>query len=521
MTVSDELGRINGREETDAVAPDNDSGSEERPMGALAEPPLPPKWEAGRSGFFARRLIRISGVDPNLAFKMPADEQLQMKRVGAALLFGVALQGVLFGTCLTIGFGFQSWTLPVTLVICGVMWAFDTKFVAADWVAQGEAFCRAYGLISAGTRGDKWKRIGTWSIRWAVAAFIAWSLAVFIQEKLFDPAIRAHWAEDYRAQNRPIVQAVTARYEAVIAQKSDDLHSAKQRIETLNTQRTALAEGTTVSTADVDQQIANHLAHITKLQTDRDNALQSANSQRKDVIAERFGVRLHEGNTGLVGEGSRYNFHNDMARQYESVAQALSAEIESETKAVADLQRQRVAIQASARSANQAQLNAIDEQLSEERANEAGLSDEYRKLQDGREAWIAAHVRESPGYVPMQSGIVSELQALAAITTGNWLIASLVFFTKVLIMLLESAGPIAKVAFTSPGLYQMTAALRVHDAAEMETDRRLKWEHWRLKTRSRSHDAIDAIKRVQRRRVTEDQARNALNKIMQKFSWMH
>src|SRR5207249_3491009 len=123
----------------------------------------------------------------------------------------------------------------------------------------------------------------------------------------------------------------------------------------------------------------------------------------------------------------------------------------------------------------------------------SALASDYRRLQDGREQWIAARMRETPSYVPMPEGILAKLEALAAIIASSPLIASLVFFAKGVIMLLESAGPLAKVAFTSVGIYQMLIALRIHDAAETELDRRLKWRHWRLVTRNRSHEAMNEI----------------------------
>jgi hypothetical protein len=437
------------------------------------------------------------------------------------LLCGVALQGILFGTALTVGFGFDWWTLPVTLVCCGILWQFDTKFVASDWVAQGRALCREYGLLpKEGWRG-RWKRVGTWMIRCLVAAFIAWSLVVFFQLKLFEPAIIKQWQEGYRSQNRPIVEAVTPRYETLLSDKLQQLQAADQVIVALSAERTQIASIGIPAIADLDRQIANGLERIRTLQAAGDQAEELKNAQRRAVVAEKYGIRLQDGNTGRAGEGTYYNFYRDMAKEYGNVGVTRAADIDAELKVIAALRQQRDAALANTASANRAQVDALEDRLSQARQNRGVLAGEYRALHDGREEWITARVRETAGYVPIPSGIVAKLEALSVIATSNWLIASLIFFSKILVMLLECAGPIAKVMFTSGGLYQMAVALRVHDYAEMEADRRLKWEHWRLMSRGRNHEAIDAMKGAQARRAAEASARDAFQKMMDKAPWMH
>jgi hypothetical protein len=210
-----------------------------------------------------------------------------------------------------------------------------------------------------------------------------------------------------------------------------------------------------------------------------------------------------------------------MAKEYETTAKAVAVDIETETTAITDLRRQRAAMVEASSAPTRARLDLVEQRLVEESANRTALAAEYRRLQNGREEWIAARVREDPAYVSMPQGILAKLEALAAIIASSALIASLVFSTKGLIMLLESAGPLAKVVFTAPGIYQMLVALRLHDAAEMEGDRRLKWDHWRVVARSRNHAAIDVFNAQRQRQATENQARDALHKIMAKAPWMH
>ena len=489
--------------------------------GAGPETPVKPEWHAGKPGFVARRLIRIAGVDHHLGSTMPPDEQQQMKRVGAALVFGVTFQTICFATALNVAFGFQAWTIPVALILGGIMWNLDSKFVGADWAAQGRAFCRAYGLIPPGDWRDQCKRLGTFVVRWTVSFFIAASLAICLLLKMFEPSIERHWAEENRAQNRPIVEAVTARYEALVADRVKQIGLSDQKIEALTVERARLATGTTPATADLDREIASRLDRIKALEADKDKATAAAAAHQRDVRAETYGIRLNDGNTGHPGNGNYHDFHADVVKDELARARARDADIDAEGKALAELRRERAGILENLSATVRAQIAAVEGRLNEEVRSRAAPDAEYRQLQDGGEEWIAAHTREASGYVPLPTGILAKLEALAAIMTSNWLIASMVLFSKVLVMLLESAGPVAKVAFTAPGLYQMLLALRLHDAAEFETDRRLRWEHWRVVTRGRNHEAIDAFNALKRRRSTEARARDALHKIMEKAPWLH
>jgi hypothetical protein len=482
---------------------------------APIERPGKPEWIPGKPGLLSRWFMRIAGVDMHLAGEMPADEQQQMKRVGSAIVFGAMFLGIAFCTALSISFGFDWWTIPMTLILSGIMWSLDTKFIGAHWTLQGLEFCRSRGLIPIGGWQDRVKRIVPIVIRWTFSTFIAYALTDFVMLKFFEADIERYLAEEYRSQNRTSTETATQQYEALISRGIAQIEFSDQRIDALGREHTRLA-GTLVPTAvDIDRQIEGHLDRIKKLQVDKDRAIQSMNEFRRDIAAENHGIRLREENTGRAGQGTYFKFYSDMAALHEAIANTKTAEITTETKAIEDLRQQRTMITDSSATSISARLASIERNLREEVERRTSLTTNLQSLQDGRADSIAKQIRTMPNYVPMPAGILPKLEALSAIVARSALVANLIFSMKILIMLLESAGPLAKVVFTTPGLYQLSMALRFHDAAELEFDRRLSWSYWRVIERNRGHEALEDILAMNERRAIETQARTALHKIME------
>jgi hypothetical protein len=480
-------------------------------------PPVAPHWATSKLSWLARSLMKLAGVDLALAEEMPADEQQEMERVGLALVFGVMFQAICVFTALTVAFGNQDWIPFTTFVVCGVLIAFDLKFVAGDWEAQGAALSQSRGLMPNGDAWQVCKRPLAVLVRWTMSAFLAWTVAVFVLLKVYGPDIEDHWAENNRAENAPIAVAVGAQHEALVADLIQRITQSDERLVRLNLERAQISAAPP-STADIDRQISDRLDHIRKMEAAKAEAERSAAEYRADVHAEKEGIRLRAGNSGRAGQGPYYSFDAAMAADQDQIARARAADIDADQKSIAELRRQRAAIIDRNGADNRMELEAIEHRIADETAARSALSTERKQLADDREEWIDAHVRAAPGYVPMPHGIVAKLHALADIVSGSALIAGLAFTLKITVMLLESAGPVAKVFFTRAGIYGVLVALRLHDTIEIEADRRVRWEHWRLLNRNRSDEAMDAVRASRRRRETANSARNAVQKIVERFS---
>jgi hypothetical protein len=146
----------------------------------------------------------------------------------------------------------------------------------------------------------------------------------------------------------------------------------------------------------------------------------------------------------------------------------MSGEISDLEKDAAGLRQARDKVVSDATQATEKRLAVLDERIGETLQR---LKIELRRrdeLVSNHAEWIEREARQSPKYVPMPQGLIDQLTALSALAADSTGIFFLIMGTKVLIMLLESAGPLAKFFFTTPGIYGLCVAMRVHDAFEAE-----------------------------------------------------
>src|ERR1700732_403453 len=102
--------------------------------------PAAPHWNSQPGpGKIGRFLMRLAGVDLNLALEMPLNEQRTMQRVAGAALVGSAFQLFCILTALHAVAGFTVTMVMLALVVTGVLFLFDLAFISADWTAQGFA----------------------------------------------------------------------------------------------------------------------------------------------------------------------------------------------------------------------------------------------------------------------------------------------------------------------------------------------------------------------------------------------
>jgi hypothetical protein len=432
----------------------------------------PVVWDhAPKPGGWKRFLMSIAGVDTYIASRMPQDEQQQIWRVGAAVLFGSAMQAICFSVSLQLAFGIDAPSrvacVGATFAICGVLYLLDAKFVAADWKAHGMALARARGLIEARTRWERCQRPVAAMVRWTCSVFIASTLATFVLLQVFKPDIERQWRFNYQRSNAAVFKDVADRHDGLVRLAEAKLGETRAMKDALMRERAVLVAALP-GTADADAQIAQDIERVGKLRKARDEARARLHERDSDAAAERFGVAEKSKHSGHVGAGRRYQNHLENARLLGESIATMSAEIDVLEKEAAGLRQARGKVVSDARQATEKRLALLDERIAETLQRLEIQLRQRDEFVSNRAEWIEREARQSPKYVPMPQGLIDQLKALSNLAADSPGIFLLILGTKALIMLLESAGPLAKFFFTTPGIYGLCVALRVHDAFEAE-----------------------------------------------------
>jgi hypothetical protein len=461
-----------------------------------------PRPGPGRCGRF---LMRLAGVDLNLALEMPLDEQRMMQRVAGAALVGCGFQFFCIVAASYTVAGFTVATVILAILIAGVLFLFDLAFIGADWTAQGLALCRANGVTSDGGRFEKFKRPLAIGARWLLSFLAATIIAQLLLMNIFGADIDRYWAADRRSRNAPTVAIVTDHYASLVTDLAQRTARSEKLIADLKRERTELSSAPR-SNSQIDGEISDLLNLQKRLEKERLEAELISSREATDATAEQYGVRIRADNTGLSGRGNHFSFHQSQAAQQRAIALTRTQEAETVRRRVEALQLQRAADVAELSARNQSRLEIVERRLQLEQTSLSELSAERRHLEDGREAWIDSHVRQSAGYVSPPVGLLARLDGLLAIIKSSSALAGFVVLLKAMIMMIELAGPITKALLTPPTVYSMTVALRVIDAAGLEADRRSSWRHWRLLAASRREEETEVIDINRRRRAAVSQA---------------
>jgi len=416
-------------------------------------------------------LMRIAGVDPSIAWMVPQDEQQQIRRVGAAVLAGSAIQAICFSVAMQLAFAVDAPTrlacVGVTAVICVVLYLLDAKFVAADWKAQGMALARSRGLIEGGTLFERCQRPMAAVVRWTCSAFIASTLATFVLLQVFKPDIERQWRFEYQRVNAPVFKEVADRHGTLVQLSENKLGETRRVMDALTKERAVLVEAPH-GTADVDAQIVQVVERVGRLRKARDDARGRVTERESDASAEQYGVTEKPKHSGKLGRGKRYQNHKENARLLRESVAAMSTEIDDLESQLVQLRQFREKVLSDARQSTARGVAALDARIGETTARFRTDLRQRDELVNNRAEWIEHEARQSPKFVPMPQGLIDQLTALWALAAASGGIFTLVLGTKALIMLLESAGPLAKFFFTTPGIYGLYAALRVHDAVDLE-----------------------------------------------------
>lgn len=426
-----------------------------------------------RPNILTRCLMAVAGVDRDLSQRCPASEWKIMEYNGASLLWGACFTGL----CVWVVLGelFASITmearLTVTILVTGVRFTFDRKIVAADWYAQGLAYCWANGLTARPRLAKRVLRILSVSGRIAYSLAFSSLIALVVMTLVFDERIIRKQARDNLIENTAVLKEATLLYDRHLREGLEQVAKIEKAADVLEIER-----GSLIKPQLADQGRAARLeklsAQLDALHEARAETQRSASRHLSDRNAERRGVQARANNTGEKGKGRWHDFHDDEAARLVADVAARDAEIVAVTAELGNLRREVQAEAGRQDTFRAGRLAVVDDLLRDAAATRHQLIAERAVMQADREAWIDRRMRQMPAYKPMPTGIGDRLLALNVLAAAHLWILLLMLVLELTMVALESAGPLGKTFFTPSTHYAMWLALRLEDATDEERRRR-------------------------------------------------
>lgn len=465
----------------------------------------PAGWNPGPApGPVKSWLMRLSGVDFDLARHQPQNEQRLMAIVGAALVFGSLFLGMCVFVALDQMIEGDIWRyaiiVPIATLAAGIVFIYDSQLVSDDWIAQGLAFCRSRSIAPAGYWLEIWARPATIALRWGVSLAIAMFVSWFVLAKAFAPDINRDLARENLAVNASVYERVEGRFEVFVDEAQKRLAHLDRRLHDLREEHAELGHRGSIEPL-LDREIEALAVEVASLKTSLANAEKQAADHETAAEAEHGGVRWTDQSTGRKGDGDVYKFHKALAARFREQAAGIRTELDQKAHVLVATRNQAAASAETAKAQSATRLQTIELQTDTATSERVKGVAELKSLEDSREAWIQAHARRAFGFVPQPTGLSDRFRALWHLVKSSELIAAIALGLKLFIMALESAGPIAKTLFGSARIYSMRAAMRIEDAVEDEAERRETRQHRAFLRQCRREEEREAA--VKRKRFRE------------------
>jgi hypothetical protein len=481
----------------------------------------------------------VAGADADVLRQCPRADQIFIQHLGLSLIGAFLFVFAITSISITIAFPvLQGPLLPLALVfsllIASTVFMVDRLFIQADWDWQAEKQRRTlagarWEAESVETRvhmaldwvaSARWwlRRVGRFfviSFRILLSAAIGFTIASFLELVIYGDEIGPLMQRIHYEDNRAVYAEIdtrTADLDAEIAAaraERDRLAGLRSSLEAelsaLLLQPPPVPSDTRI--ADIDTRIGAVEGRI---------AEEAAKSQRyaEDMIAERHGTVLRDGNTGVAGSGPRFATASSLKSLSDAAIGSLRMELQELEQAKATALRDREAEYAAAAGQVAVRRERLETEIAAVRTSLAAAQERFDALDAGRGAAIARFTTElqdnRADFVPFSAGVASQFRALRTLyaeygsTFEKWML-------KILIMLLELTPVLQKVFFSPSTLYAVKLDSRRRSEAYDHFDREvaLRQQHLKRKADAAIDEHLDSqgIERMRNanvRNITEE-----------------
>jgi hypothetical protein len=325
-------------------------------------------------------------------------------------------------------------------------------FIRSGWFYSGIDELKRGGLdIGAGI----WARVKagfSFVIRLVLSIGLAQLTAIFMGLILFTDinfSIQRKWRE----ANASLIARATESVDAEIRRATEAVTVQTGRVSTLAAQIDTLRQTAIDPSAAraIQQEIAQLLTEKAKAEDDLRNAETFA-------VNELAGIRAVPGNSGQAGAGPRRRAALEQVANAKAHLQDIAHTLDAARNRL-DAARATpdAGSQATQRQAHD-QLPGFERMLAEENAQLRDLKNKLARLTQGRGGAIRTAVEKAPDYVPLDNGLLAQLNILEKAVAADANVKWFIILIDVVSFGFELAAVLAKVTSYVPTTYAMLIA---------------------------------------------------------------
>ncbi len=410
-----------------------------------------------RTGSIDKMLFFIAGADPDLLSLCPEHDRQVMRALGALLIANWCYEACLLYKIATLCSGspseFQPQSFCAAIGLASFVLAIDSFCIfRSHWWRAGLAQLAVAGLRIENGFGPRLHAGFFFMVRFCLASGLALLTGLFFGLIIYASDIGQRLHADYLRKNEQLIANAARLVDGPLVTAREAVKSQSARVDDLSHQVAELRDD------QIDdpgmRQAQQEVARLTARQEQAQDALRAAEATASNEIGGIKG----DATSGRPGGGPRRRAAMEQANNARRHAGEINRDLEA-ARARLDRVRAAAGRESSKRQYRDA-LPHYESAMVQEEVKLAGLKEQLAILVARREADIQGKLESSADYVPQETGLLSQLAALDALTRENPNIRWTIMLIELCAFGFELASVLA-VASAVPTCY---AAMRVRES---------------------------------------------------------
>lgn len=378
----------------------------------------------------------LSGSHPDEVKDVSPAETRNLKVDGAMLSLSMLINAAIWSAAL-LSAGKPWWVaLPIAALICVIIGLFDRQFLSASISMDGEELAKQRQEVGFFPISPRRKVILT-SARIVLSFASMWAAVLLLRVSLFSADVDAHLADQYRLENEGVRATATQLVDQQIEETRSQFVQAQEERDALYAQQRS-AESR-ADTPGIDEEIASLRAEISASRGQLQELSRERSEHLRGATAEDAGVQERANDSGIPGQGTRWEFHRRRAEDIRNQMNLTLGLIRTAENRITELQesKRRQVEENAVSGAREAEVLAPRLQDAEERI--ASLNASLRQLESDRPSQIASMMTRDPNHSPAREGLLVRVEALNDIAAGSWSAWAMSFAITLVCSVLELA----------------------------------------------------------------------------------
>lgn len=368
--------------------------------------------------------------------------------------------------------------IAVSVFISTFLMAIEAYLVMrSGWHLNGIDELKRGGIAVGNTVSARMKAGLFLVIRVAHAAAFAILIGLILSLFIFAKDIHARQQAGFVRANAAITEIVEGQVDGRIATERTAEKAQSEHVAALANQMTSLRQNIVDPTLS-DPEVAEAQKEIDQLLGQKAAASDAAERAETFAANEKGGIKDAPQNSGRPGAGPRFKAAVEEVENAHRRQRRIEDALNAARTRFDDLRTKSAASGETAKQTSQQNIGEFEGNLAKERQTLAEMQDRLANLTRERDNDVRAGVESAPDYVPLNDGLLADIQTLDEIANGSPRIALVILLFEIVSIGFELGALLSKITAFVPTTYSallakgaFLSAVRLADEVAAQLDK--------------------------------------------------